>query len=187
MKKLLILFAALVVSLLPTSAEESKWWDHELTFETLPSEQDPPWNFRGKDGQATVEGGKLILTTMDETESVAFTLDEMQAQEAVTVEFRVKARETRSRFAGQFNILTNGLVYVFPITNAEELTYRAVLENGSMILYKEGDSPQEIAGVPDLRGKTPAQLLFGDASSAAVGVTEWSELRWAWGKAVHGN
>ncbi len=78
----------------------------------------------------------------------------------------------------------NGKVYVFPITNADELTYRAVLDNGTMTLYREGDSPVTVKGIPDVRNKMLGQLLFGDASSSAVGTTEWSELRWTLGKAV---
>lgn len=180
------LLAACLLPLLAASAQdtEDKWWDHELKFDALPPEQDPPWAARGRGGLSTIENDKLVLTTADESQSIAYVLDENAAHEAATVEFRVKAKENLSQFAGQFNVVMNGKVYVFPITNTEELTYRAVLENGTMTLFREGDSPITVKGIPDIKNKVLGQLLFGDGSSSAVGTTEWSRLRWTWGKAV---
>ena len=181
-----LLLVTCLLPLLSTLAQENedKWWDHELKFDTLPPEQDPPWAFRGRGGLPVLENDKLILTTADEAQSIAYVIDENAAHEVLTVEFRVKAKENHSQFAGQFNIAMNGKVYVFPITNTDELTYRAVLDNGTMTLYREGDSPVTVKGIPDVRSKMLGQLLFGDASSSAVGTTEWSRLRWTWEKAV---
>ncbi len=190
MKCTRLFFLFLLIPFLLCQAQDpaQRWWDHELTFDSLPPEQIPPWAFRGKGGLPSLEDEKLVLTTVDESQSIAYVLEDPATHDSVTVEFRVKARENLSRFAGQFNVSLNGKVYVIPITNAEALTYRLVLENEIMTLYKEGEDPSEIKGAPDARGRVEAgQLLFGDASSAAVGTTEWSALRWAWGKAVPQN
>ncbi len=184
------MFLAVALPLLSSSAQDAgqRWWDHELTFDSLPPEQTPAWGFRGKGGHASLEDGKLVLSTTSEAQSIAYVLEETTPHAALTVEFRVKARENLSRFAAQFNVSTNGFVYVLPITNTEEATYRLVLENDTMTLYREGEGATVLKPTADLRNQTPAaQLLFGDASSAAIGTTEWSRLRWVWGKAIHGN
>lgn len=190
MKRSHLLLLSFLLPLFSSIAEDAsqRWWDHELTFESLPPEQTPPWAARGSGGLSTLEGGKLVLNTSDESQSIAYVLEEATIHEALTVEFRVKAREVLSRFAAQFNVSMNGKVYVVPITNTDEVTYRLVLENDTMTLYKDGGDASVIKPAADLRNKTQTgNLLFGDASSAAVGTTEWSMLRWAWGKAVHGN
>lgn len=190
MKIIPILFLGLLLPLLSAKSAdaEKRWWDHELTFDSLPNEQTPPWLSRGKGGTATIENGKLVIETLDESQSIAFVLEEPASHDTVTVEFRVKARETLARFAAQFNVSVSGTVYVLPITNTEEVTYRMVLENNVMTLYRDGEDASVIKPSSDIRNKDQStRLLFGDASSAALGTTEWSKLRWAWGKAVHGD
>lgn len=188
MKHCLILLA--ILSPLASAFSEetaTRWWAHELNFESLPTDQTPAWEHRGKGGLPSLEDGKLILTTQNETQSIAYVLAEDHPGDALTVEFRVRARDVLGRFAAQFNVILIGKVYVLPITNPEEITFRMVLENDVMMLYRDGASAEEIKPSPDVRNKEnlQGQLLFGDASSFAMGTTEWSELRWAWGKAVH--
>lgn len=186
--KISALFTVLCLPFVSLLAEENgeKWWAHELSFDTLPTEQDPPWKQGGKGGLATLEDGKLVIATVDEQQSLAYTLEETTGEASVTVEFRVRARELHGRYAAQFNINADGFVYVIPITNTEEQTYRAVLENGTLTLYRDGETTT-VKGNPNPRAKGPAGLLFGDASTVAIGVSEWSLLRWAWGRAVPAN
>lgn len=187
MKKLCIfLFLSALVISIRAEGNKKKWWDYELDFDRMPSDQIPSWHQVGSGGQAVIEGGKLIITTDGDKQSMAFSLRENGVWESVTVEFRVRVIESHGQNAAQFNITVNDSTYFIPIKNTEEILYRAVLDNGVMTLYHDGADPIDIKALPAVRNKRYSnELLFGDAGSRVSGVTEWSALRWTWGRAVH--